>query len=150
LLPQLSLINPLIRNIFIMGWFSDIVVILIGAWTILYVSANGVGPALEAPAALNIFARAAYYIFHRRFRDWFVPSLSFGLVDRGLDFLRGKRSPFPLWVDCLSSLLIAWLFSFTMTRMEASQYRNQPWSSEEIRLWTEGMTRREFLQRARV
>jgi hypothetical protein len=125
----------------------------IGAFTIVLVTDNGVGPALEAPAHLNIFARAAYYpfhyTFHRRFREFFVPCFIIALVDKGFKFLRGERWPSPIWRSGLMFLWLIWLLSLGLMRIEASKYRNQPWGAEEARLWTEGMTRREFLQRER-
>ncbi|OIW34434.1 hypothetical protein CONLIGDRAFT_4864 [Coniochaeta ligniaria NRRL 30616] len=117
------------------------------ACTMVVVADNGVGPVLEAPAHLNILARTAYYTFHRRFRDFFVPFLIAALVNQGLNILRGYPWTSITRRDCLLLAGFVWLFSLGMVRWEASKYRNLPWTDEEERLWTEGMTRSEFLRR---
>lgn len=137
----------------IMGALFDIAEAAIGGCTIVLLTDTGVGPALEAPAHLNIFARAAYYpfhyTFHRRFREFFVPYFIIALVDEGFKFIRGERWPSPIWRSGLMFLWLIWLLSLVLMRFEAFKYKNRPWGAEEGRLWTEGMTRREFLQRER-
>ncbi|KAI0409594.1 hypothetical protein F4802DRAFT_593233 [Xylaria palmicola] len=115
---------------------------------LLAIGFNGAGPALEPPAHLGIFGRVAYYTFHRRFRDYFVPLYAIGLVHRVFHILKGDLQG-PLWLNNLFLLSGSWLWSLTMTRMEAIEYSNRPYTVDEEKLWTEGITRREFLKRKR-
>ncbi|KAI1354084.1 hypothetical protein F5Y01DRAFT_36608 [Xylaria sp. FL0043] len=127
---------------------ATIPILAIEVCAFLAITFNGAGPALEPPAHLGFFGRVAYYTFHRRFRDFFVPFYTVGFAHGGYHFLKGDM-PGPLWLNGLFLLSSSWLWSLTMTRMEAIKYSNQPYTVDEEKLWTEGMTRREFLKRKR-
>ncbi|KAI1298209.1 hypothetical protein F5Y03DRAFT_368269 [Xylaria venustula] len=124
-----------------------ILVIEIGG-IILAINYYGVGPALEPPAHLGIFGRVAYYTFHHRFRDFFVPLCALGFIHEGFRILKGDV-PGRLWLHNLFILWGTWLWALTITRMEAIRFSSQPYNEDEEKLWTEGMTRREFLKRKR-
>jgi len=126
-----------------MGALFEIVLIAIFACMLLVVTDNGVGPAAEAPSHLNIFARAAYYTFHRRFRDFIVPCSVMGIFDT---ILHGRIWPGHIWKEALAILCVGWLMSLFLMRVEAFMYRNKPWGAEETMQWTEGMTRSKFFQ----
>lgn len=132
---------------------KEIPVLIVEVCALLAIIDNSAGPALEPPAHLGIFRRVAYYTFHRRFRDFFVPYFTLGLGHATFQLLKGaipKRDlPGALWVNGLILLSGSWVFSFYLTRWEAIQYSNRPCNEEEEKLWTKGMTRREFLERNR-
>ncbi|RKU41678.1 hypothetical protein DL546_005012 [Coniochaeta pulveracea] len=107
----------------------------------------GVGPALEAPKQLNIIGRSAYYASHRRFRDIFIGLLLIWLLEQCSTSLREGTWRRTTWKGVLAMIVLAFLASLLMIIIEAHKYRDQPWSLEEARLWTKGMTRSEFLQR---
>ncbi|KAJ3556091.1 hypothetical protein NPX13_g10215 [Xylaria arbuscula] len=137
-----------------MGVFSKVLSSLFLAATeaciMIIITDNGVGPALEAPAHLGILGRAAYYTSRRRFRDFFIPMFTIGLGHECINLWKGRlRDPMDLWVDCLILPSGSWPFSLAATRIEAVKYRDQPWDEMEKNLWTEEMTRREFLERRR-
>ncbi|KAI1193618.1 hypothetical protein F5X97DRAFT_313521 [Nemania serpens] len=132
----------------VLSTMASIPIMAIEVCAILTVAFNGVGPALEPPAHLGIFGRVAYYTFHRRFRDLFVPFYAVGLAEGGFNIFKGNLRG-PLWANNLFLLSGCWLWALTLTRMEAIKYSNRPYTEEEEKLWTEGMTRREFLKRKR-
>ena len=127
----------------IMGWLCyiaacivvgliEVAAMYIFVFVLLSIEDNGVGPAPEAPAHLSMFARAAYYTSHQRFREFFFPFLAGTLVLEGLEVLGGNRSrpPDRLWgYYGLWLVLLIWLASLAMMRLEISTYRNQPWVS---------------------
>lgn len=115
---------------------GELAVITTMVGSILIVPALGVGPAPEAPAQLNIFARVAYYTTHRRFRDFFAPCLINELVNQSLNILEEGRWPNPIWRTGLSILCRSWLFSLGLMRIESYKFRDQPRSAEERRRWT--------------
>ncbi|KAI0553860.1 hypothetical protein F4679DRAFT_528523 [Xylaria curta] len=127
---------------------ATIPIVAVEIFALLVIIGNGVGPALEPPSHHGVFGRVAYYTFHRRFSDHFVPFYIIGLLHHGFAFLKGDmRGPF--WINNLILLSGSWIWSLAMTRMEAIKYSNQPYTKDEEKLWTEGMTRREFLKRKR-
>ncbi|KAI8944224.1 hypothetical protein F4801DRAFT_238381 [Xylaria longipes] len=103
-----------------MGVLSKIATIPIMAielCALLAIGFNGVGPALEPPAHLGIFGRVAYYTFHRRFRDYFVPFYTIGLVHEGFHILKGDLQGL-LWHNNLFLLSGSWLWSLTGNRVQ--------------------------------
>ncbi|KAI1365520.1 hypothetical protein F5Y08DRAFT_303892 [Xylaria arbuscula] len=111
---------------------------------------DGEGPALEAPAHLGTLGRIAYYNSHRRFMDFFVPLFTVGLGHGCFLWLTGEeRDPIHLGVGWLFFNSTSWLGCLAATGFEAVRYRDQPRDEIEEYLWTEGMTRREFLERKR-
>ncbi|KAI0878428.1 hypothetical protein GGS24DRAFT_419943 [Hypoxylon argillaceum] len=127
---------------------TTISIMAIEICVLVAIGVDGVGPALEAPAHLGIFGRVAYYTFHRRFRDFFVPYYTIGLVRECLHVLKGDLKT-PFWFNSLFLLSGCWLWAYMKTTLEAFDYSDRPYTVEEEKLWTEGMTRREFLKRKR-
>src|SRR3569833_3061173 len=60
---------------------------------------------------------------------------------------RARGPPCPIWMDGLFLPWFTWFWSLVMTRIEASRYRDHPWSAEERSLRTEEKTRDQNQQR---
>ncbi|KAI0102937.1 hypothetical protein GGR51DRAFT_573747 [Nemania sp. FL0031] len=130
----------------VLSKISTIPIMAIEAYVSLVIVRNFSSPALEPPAHLGIFGRVTYYTFHRRFRDYFVSVYTILLVREALHILNGSQQD-PLWLINPFLLSRSWIWAFTMTRMESIRYSNRPYNKEEEKLWTKGMTRREYLER---
>ncbi|KAI0199826.1 hypothetical protein F4808DRAFT_431403 [Astrocystis sublimbata] len=108
---------------------------------------HGVGPALQPIAPLGVFGQVAYYTLQPRFRDVFVPIAAAGIFDAGWSIYK-RGLPGNFWLSSLVILSGSWLWSVALTKIEADKFSDKPKTEEEEEeLWTEGLTRREFLER---